>query len=224
MKPPLHIKKHSSSAFWCGGAAPYQKALDKCGYLFTLHYEPPTTNKRKDRQQNNILRYNPPISKNVSTNIGHRLLALVVSTSRKTTLQHNQSAKAAWITLKRPSPTNNKRILNLSEHIDDTAKNTHTKDTKTCSCRQKNTCPLNGNCLSPSLIYQATVTCKDNSTTETYMGRTENDFKTRFRNHTASFRHTKHGNPTKLNKHIWTLKENNIDHFILWHILSSRSP
>ena len=34
------------------------------------------TNKRKNRQRN-ILWYNPPFSKNISTNIGHRFLALV---------------------------------------------------------------------------------------------------------------------------------------------------
>ena len=50
---------------------------DDCGYRYTLHYEPPTTNKRKNRQQNKILWYNPPFSRNVSTNIAHRFLALV---------------------------------------------------------------------------------------------------------------------------------------------------
>ena len=39
------------------------------------------------------------------------------------------------------------------------------------------------NCLQPFLIYQATVTRKDSSTTETYIGLTEKDFKTRYRNH-----------------------------------------
>ena len=91
------------------------------------------------------------------------------------------------------------------------------------STRPQGTC-LNMNCLQSSLIYQATITRKDNSTTGTYIRLAENNFKTRYRNHTASFQHTKHRNSTKLSKHIWTLKENNIDHFILWHILSSRSP
>ena len=118
----------------------------------------------------------------------------------------------------------NKCILNSSKTFNDTANNNNTKDTRTCSCQQKNTYSLNGNCLLSSLIYQATVTLKDNSTTKTYIGLTENDFKTRYRNHTTSFQHTKHRNSTELSKHIWTLKENNIDHFILWHILSSRSP
>ena len=81
----------------------------------------------------------------------------------------------------------NKCILNSSKHINDTTDNTNTKDTKTCSYQQKITCPLNRNCHQSSPIYQAMVTRKDNSTTETYIGLTENDFETRYRNHTASF-------------------------------------
>ena len=38
------------------------------------------------------------------------------------------------------------------------------------------------------MIYQAKVTRTDNNTHETYVGLTENDFKTRYRSHTASFR------------------------------------
>ena len=92
---------------------------------------------------------------------------------------------------------------------------------KTCNCRQKDTCPLNGNCLRQSVIYQATVTRTDNNTTETYVGLTENEFKTRYRNHTSSFRHTKLRYATELSKHIWTLKDNNISFKISWRILSS---
>ena len=45
-------------------------------------------------------------------------------------------------------------------------------------------------------------------------GLAESDFKTRYRNHTASFCHAKHRNSTELSKHIWTLKDNVIEHFI----------
>ena len=63
----------------------------------------------------------------------------------------------------------------------------------------------------------------DTNTSETYIGLTENDFKTRYRNHIASFHHAKHRNSTELGKHIWTLKDGNIDHSISWHIILSRS-
>ena len=122
----------------------------------------------------------------------------------------------------------NKRILTASIQIDNTATAAAATidNNKTCNCRQKNTCPLDGNCLQSSVIYQATVTRQDNNTTETYMGLAENNFKTRYRSNIASFRHSKHRNSTELSKHIWTLKDmyNNIEHFISWHILSSHSP
>jgi len=111
--------------------------------------------------------------------------------------------------------------LNSSQHTDDTEDNT--AHSKTCNCRQKNKCPLNGNCLQSSVIYQTTVKHNDDNTSETYIGLTENDFKTRYRNHIASFRHSKHKNSTELNKHIWTLKDSNIDYSISWNIISSSS-
>ena len=41
--------------------------------------------------------------------------------------------------------------------------------------------------------------------------------------HTASFRHTKHRNSTELSKHVWSLKDSNIDYSISWRIISSSS-
>ena len=98
------------------------------------------------------------------------------------------------------------------------------KTTKNCNCRQKNACPLNGNCLQTSVIYQASVTRKDNNKTETYIGLTENEFKVRYRNHHATFRHNKERNSTELSKYIWYLKDSNIEHSISWKILSSNQP
>ena len=40
-----------------------------------------------------------------------------------------------------------------------------------------------GKCITKELIYQATVTGKDNMKHETYVGLTENTFKTRYSNH-----------------------------------------
>ena len=62
---PAGIKKRLSSlssdkASFDQAAPPYQKALDESGYHYTLQYEPAKTSKRKNRQRNNILWYNPP--------------------------------------------------------------------------------------------------------------------------------------------------------------------
>ena len=211
-------------------APPYQKTLDESAYYYTLQYEPAKTSKRKNRQRNYIFWYHPPFSKNTSTNIGYKFLALVDKHFPKDhklrKIFNRNTIKISYSCMdntKQIIDNYNKRILTASTRTDDTTAAATIKN-KTYNCRQKNACPLDGNCLQPSVIYQATVTRKDNNTTETYIGLTENDFKTRYRNHTASFRHAKHRNSTELSKHIWTLKDNNIEHFISWRILSSHSP
>ena len=174
--------------------------------------------------------YNPPFSKNVSTNIGHRFLALVDKHFPKDHKLHKianrNTIKISYSCMnstKRIIDNHNKRILTSSQ-ANDAVTTAATEVNKTCNCRQKNACPLAGNCLQPCVIYQAAVTRKDNNKKDTYIGLTENTFKTRYRNHTASFRHAKLRNSTELSKHIWTLKDNCIDHFISWRILSSHSP
>ena len=49
-----------------------------------------------------------------------------------------------------------------------------------------------GNSLQKSIVYQANVTTEDSTPDETYVGLTENTFKTRFASHKASF-----NNPNK---------------------------
>ena len=67
---PAGINKRLSSlssdkASFDRATPPYQKSLDESGYHYTLHYDPTATAKRRNRQRNNILWYNPPFSKNV---------------------------------------------------------------------------------------------------------------------------------------------------------------
>ncbi len=90
---------------------------------------------------------------------------------------------------------------------------------KECNCRQKESCPLPGKCLIESVVYQATVTREDNQQKETYVGHTEGPFKTRYNNHTSSFRNPKHKHATELSKYIWQLKQSNIQYSIRWKIL-----
>ena len=151
-------------------------------------------------------------AKNVSTNIGHRFLTLVDKHFPKDhklrKIFNRNTIKISYSCMnntKQIIDNHNKQILNSFKHADKSADNFNV--IKSCNCRQKNVCPLNGNCLQSSVIYQATVKRHNTNTSETYIGLTENEFKTRYRNHIASFRHTKHRNSTELSKHIWTLKE-----------------
>lgn len=207
-------------------AQPYQKALDESGYNHKLEFDPQASNKRKNRPRKNILWYNPPFSKNVSNNIGKRFLSLVDKCFPE---GHNLRPifNRNTIKISYSCMSNIKQIIDCQNKHNQMTDNNNTpecENTKTCNCRKKDTCPLSGNCLQSAVIYQAKVTRKDNDTHETYVGLTENDFKTRYRNHTSSFRNASSRNSTELSKHIWQLKDKNIDHKITWRILARARP
>ena len=61
------------------------------------------------------------------------------------------------------------------------------------------------------------------TSSESYVGLATN-FKERYRNHTASFRHQNKRNETELSKHIWTLKDNNKPFTIKWRIIKQCRP
>ncbi|GFO15714.1 hypothetical protein PoB_004221900 [Plakobranchus ocellatus] len=80
-------------------------------------------------------------------------------------------------------------------------------------------CPLENNCRQDSLIYQATVTQKDNQV-DTYIGLAENTFKTRFHQHNSTSRLPHKRNSTSLSKKIWKLKDTNTEFTITWDIIA----
>ena len=79
--------------------------------------------------------------------------------------------------------------------------------------------PVNQKCQTSSLIYQATVTRHDNNKEESYIGLTDNTFKTRYNGHTSSFQNEQYRNATTLSNYIWTLKDKNINYSLKWKII-----
>ena len=66
----------------------------------------------------------------------------------------------------------------------------HANTSRTCNCVNKETCPLNQNCLAKSIIYEATISSDiPNYTEKKYIGLCESTFKKRFANHKSSFNH-----------------------------------
>ena len=96
---------------------------------------------------------------------------------------------------------------------------------KTCNCRKKEECPLGNKCLTRSVIYQATVETDEER--QTYIGMTDTEFKTRYRNHKQSFERDRYEGQTELSKFIWSLKRSSIPFHISWEIVdraTSYSP
>lgn len=72
--------------------------------------------------------------------------------------------------------THNRKILSTKPQ----------NDNNNCNCWSKESCPIPGKCRTKTIIYQATV--QHNNKTAEYIGYTEPDFKSRYNNHTHSFR------------------------------------
>ena len=111
----------------------------------------------------------------------------------------------------------NNKILNQ-----ETPQSTTDSDQEKCNCRQKEECPLNGKCLTTAIVYQATV--QYDGQTAKYIGLTEGDFKTRYRNHVKSFKHIKYKTETELSKLVRSLKEKNKLFKIKWKTLTKATP
>ena len=71
---------------------------------------------------------------------------------------------------------NNSKVLNANQ-------GPNAIDEK-CNCRKKEECPMPGKCLTPALIYQASVETVEK--TETYVCLTVNSFKKRYSGHNHS--------------------------------------
>ena len=71
-------------------------------------------------------------------------------------------------------------------------------------------------------MYKADV--ETEACTKTYYGASEGEFKTRYNNHTKSFRNLKYRNESELSKYLWDLKDNNTDFTLRWSIESFASP
>ncbi len=199
----------------------YQKSIDKSGYDHVLEFKPPSTNEDKSYANNrarNVIWYNPPYNKAVSSNIGRDFLRLIDEEFPKDHMLikifNRNTIKVSYgcmTNVKQASTDGIKTILNNQT----TAK----RNDKQCNCRKPQDCPVNGRCLNESVIYQATVKTDNGEPEQTYVGLTANSFKTRYANHKASFKNEKKKSNTELSKYIWKLKENNIEYQITWRIL-----
>ena len=87
-------------------------------------------------------------------------------------------------------------------------------DTPMCNCQKPANFPLAKKCLTESIVYKAEVTTST-ANNQDFKGY----FKTRYRNHTKSFRHEEYKNNTELSKYVWKLKSENSQYTIKWSIM-----
>jgi hypothetical protein len=215
------LSEISSSEEIFNKAAPtYQKALDESGHKYKLHYTP-SENKTKKSRKRNIIWYNPPSDLNVQTNLGKKFLQIIDKCFKdKHPLKkicNRNTIKLSYSCM--PS------VQKMIQRDNNEKSKQHTSadgssgelGRKGCNGKKPDECPLKGQCLTKDIVYQAKV--HSENTTETYIGLTATEFKTRYNNHKQSFKDEKIKEATELSKYIWTLKKQNKNYEIKWNII-----
>ena len=214
----------------------YQNALKQCGYTdANLTYDPPGPPKR--RRQRRILYFNPPWNAAVETDIGRLFLNLLGKHFPKGHHLHKlinrHNTKISYSTtrnIKAHVAAHNKKVLNPKED----------KGGKSCNCRSYESrlasrnkalslpvdhpppgwfprgCPVDGKCLTESVIYSASVKPVGASPMN-YIGLTGDSFKSRFNGHTDTFRH-RNGKMSTLSSHVWDLEDKGLEYNINWKL------
>ena len=195
---------------------PYEEALKQSGYSTSLSYDENTRQPKKKNRRRKIIWFNPPFSQSVETNVGREFRNIL---TRNFPVQHKyhkifnkNTVKLSYSCMPNIGniiKSHNASILNIDKAQE---------NLKECSCRNKDSCPLDNNCLTKSLIYQANLSC-DNDENFKYIGLVEGDFKKRYNNHNMSFRNERYANSTELSKKFWDLKNEGMDPKVSWKIL-----
>ena len=156
----------------------YNDALKRNGYNYNLTYQPSVeSNQNGRRRSRNIIWFNPPFSKIVSTNVGKYFLNLVAkhfpSHHKHRKIFNKNNIKVSYCCM-----TNMKSIIN--SHNRKILAETTTQNSRSCNCIQKEDCPLNGSYLAEDSLYLSTVRSDlPNYSNRKYKGISETTFKRR---------------------------------------------
>ena len=157
-------------------APPYQEALRKSGYAYSLKFNPtpqrpqrPKTKPQRpnqDRRRRNVIWFNPTFNRNVQTNIGRAFINLIDKCfptghklrkvfSRKTV----KLSYSCTPSMKQVIDGHNKATLRKVKQPE------QDQTVKRCNCRNKNDCPLEGECLQKEIVYLDQLTLRETNLT-----------------------------------------------------------
>ena len=215
-------KRASSKKEFDENKEEYERALKEAGYSPDLQFhQVERTRKRKNRKRK-VTWFNPPFCISVRTNIAREFINLV---ERHFTDRHplkpifnKNNMRVSYCCMQNIGAVikrHNARILYEDGGVVD----------KNCNCRNKEECPMKEeevSCQAKCIVYKAEVT--SGSKKKFYIGLSEKEFKTRYRNHTSSFNLDRNVNPTHLSRFVRDLKTKEEDFAIKWSVLRRARP
>ena len=203
---------------------PYKAALRKSGFTTEPSYTPSVQlteteqqeKTQKKKRKRKVIWFNLPFSKNVKTNVGKIVLKLVKKHFPKEHMFHKifnkNTIKVSYSCMPNIGTIisgHNKQLLHPRQ------------ETYGCNCRKKLECPMQGKCLTPSLIYEAEITNDTDGDQKIYIGACETTFKERYRNHIKDMKHRKYIKSTELSKYVWSLKDEGKNPSMRWRIIKT---
>ena len=198
----------------------YQDALTKSGHTYELKYNPSAENRSENtrrKRQRKIIWFNPPYSKIVASNIGKKFLSLLDKHFPRNHKFHKifnrNNVKVSYGCM-----PNIKAVINA--HNKDILEEKIPLARGKCNCNNKSECPLNGECTTNCVLYEATIESNlRGHTAKVYKGITAPIFKSRYGNHKKSFNNTKYRDDSTLSKEVWKIKDKGGDYRIKWKIM-----
>ena len=195
----------------------YKEALQRFGHNHNFEYKPTAKNQQQKCRKRNIIWFNPPFNNNTSTNIGRFFLNLI---KKHFPRQHkfNRIFNKNNVKVSYSCMPNIKSVINV--HNKRVLSSTHVEDERACNCKKNTNCPLNKNCLTKSMVYEATISSNiPNYQPKKYIGLCEGTFKKRFSSHKSSFNLERYKNSTALSTEVWRIKQMDGEPEIKWRVV-----
>ena len=169
----------SDEAVFNKAATPYQEALYKSGYTYKVEFEPEqTVSSPRYNRSRKIIWFNPPYNRNVKSNTGREFLCLgdkcFPAGHKLRKIFNRNTLKLSYSCMPNVQQIINGRNQTVLKILAQLAQD---QAGKSCNCRKKDECSLEGNCLSKGIVYQAKVTSM-NRTETCLQPWTKQDFKT----------------------------------------------
>ena len=174
----------------------YETALKNSGYHkagLKFHKEEQNTQKRK--RSRNIIWFNLPFSRNVTTNVAETFLHLL----DKHFLKFNKLHKIFNRNTVKVGYCCTENLSHIIRSHNKSAINGKKPTNLKCNYRNKGACPLDGNCQQNDVIYKCIASTSVNPD-KVYLGMAEGEFKKRYYNHNKLFGHRSYANKTTLSE------------------------
>ena len=187
----------------------YQAALNKSGYSHKLNFQQTEQQPKKRQRRRQVVYYNPPYNAASTVNIGREFLKLIDKHFPKEKKRKDELEKCINRQTVKISYSGTKSVGGIisSHNAKLLAKHRKSQEGKNeqvrCNCKAGvESCPLEGKCLTESIVYKATVTADDGEV-KTYTGCTEPPFKRRLYKHRSDTSNPKYSTCTKLAGYYW---------------------